>query len=126
MPTVIGVPILLFALFIVGIFSLVSGMMKSSKPYQHAVSMASHDSRVIARLGEPITSGWYASGNINVSTDAGNADLSIPLKGPQGRGTVYVVAKKAAGIWSYERLEVEIEGAPDRINLLPPPPTEDK
>lgn len=125
LPVTIGVP-LLFALMIVGIISLAFGMMKSSEPYQHAVSAAGNDVKVRARLGVPVTPGWYASGSINLTNDSGNADLAIPLKGPQGDGTVYVTAKKSAGIWSYDHLEVEVNGVPDRINLLPPSEQEDK
>lgn len=122
LPTIILVPLLLLALFIGVIFSAVFGMMKSSEPYQHAVAVASQDARVSAQLGAPVTPGWYASGNINLSNDSGNAELAIPLKGALRHGTVFVMAKKSDGIWSYQRLEVEIEGAPDRINLLPAPP----
>jgi hypothetical protein len=31
---------------------------------------------------------------------------------------VYVVARKSAGTWSYDRFEVELDGAEERINLL--------
>jgi hypothetical protein len=58
------------------------------------------------------------TGNINFANDSGNADLAIPLSGPQGHGTVYVVARKSAGTWSYDRFEVELDGAEERINLL--------
>jgi hypothetical protein len=122
LPTVILGPLLLLALFIGVIFSAIFGMMKSSEPYQHAVVMASQSAQVRAQLGSPVTPGWYASGNINVSGDSGNADLAIPLNGTLRHGTAYVTAKKSEGTWSYQRLEVEIEGLPDRINLLPTPP----
>jgi hypothetical protein len=126
-PTVIGVPVLLIVVLIGGIVGVLFSMMKSSEPYQHAVSVASHDSRITARLGAPVSPGWYVTGNIKLTNDSGNADLAIPLKGPQGRGTVYVTARKSAGNWSYERVEMEMEGAPDRVNLLPAAPaTEDK
>jgi hypothetical protein len=118
-PTVIVVPILLIALFVGGILALVFGMMKSSEPYQHAVAAASADTRVIAQLGAPVTTGWFAGGNINISGSSGTADLSIPLNGPQRHGTVYVVARESGGVWRYQRLEVRIEGVPERINLLP-------
>lgn len=121
-PTVIVVPILLMALFVVGILALVFGMMKSSEPYKHGVAVAQADARVIAQLGVPVTPGWYAGGNINLSGSSGSADLSIPLNGSLRHGTVYVVARKSAGIWRYQTLEVEIEGAPERINLLPAQP----
>src|ERR1051326_5244002 len=127
-PTIILVPLLLLALFIGVIFSAVFGMMKSSEPCQNAVAVASQNARVSAQLGAPVTPGWYATGNINLSNDSGNAEIAIPLKGTLRHGTVYVMAKKSDGIWSYQRLEVEIEGAPDRINLLPAPsqPEEDR
>ena len=123
-PTVVVVPVLLIALFVGGIVSLVFGMIKSSEPYQHALAAASHDSRVTAELGEPVEPGWLASGNINESGAGGEANLAIPVNGKLRHGTVYVVARKSAGIWRYERLEVEIDGRPDRINLLPSPPQE--
>jgi hypothetical protein len=54
--------------------------------------------------------------------------MAIPLNGALRHGTVYVTAKKSNGVWSYQRLEVEIEGAPGHINLLPaaPPLEEDR
>ena len=42
------------------------------------------------------------------------------ISGPKGKGTIYVVAKKSAGEWSYSRMEVEVEGQPGRIDLLRP------
>lgn len=126
LPTAIVGAILLLALFIGGIFALIFGAMKSSEPYQYAVTMASADARVTAQLGAPITPGWYANGNINVSGSSGNADLSIPLNGKLRHGTVYVIARKSAGVWHYRILQVAIEGEAERINLLPPPPEPDE
>ena len=57
-----------------------------------------------------------------------DADLSIPLNGKLRHGTVYVVAKKTDGVWSYDKLEMLVEGRDIRIELLPhpPPQPEDK
>ena len=41
----------------------------------------------------------------------------MPLKGPQGKATLYVVAEKSAGRWSYEVLELEVEATGERIDL---------
>lgn len=119
MPTVILGLLLLLALFVGVLFSAVFGMMKSSEPYQYAVATASHDARVSEQLGTPITPGWYATGNIHLVNDSGDAEMTIPLNGTRRHGSVYVEARKSAGVWRYQRLEVEIEGVPDRVNLLP-------
>ena len=126
MPTIILGPLLLLVLFVAVISGAVFGMMKSSEPYKYAVATASHDARVSEQLGTPITPGWYATGSINLTIDSGDAELTIPLNGTRRHGTVYVEAKKSAGIWRYQRLEVEIEGVPDRVNLLPGTPPEEK
>lgn len=49
---------------------------------------------------------------------SGHADLSIPIYGPNGKGIIYVVADKNAGVWRFETLQVEIDGQPKRIDLL--------
>src|SRR5262249_2787694 len=126
LPTVVLGPILLAALFIGGVVSLVFGMMKSSEPYQHAVEVATNDARAPRQLGEPITPGWYAGGNINVSGAAGAAELLIPLNGKLRHGTLYVSARKSDGIWSYQRLELAVDGGAERINLLASPPQEEE
>jgi len=43
---------------------------------------------------------------------------SAPLKGSRKYGTLYAVAHKSAGRWSYDTLEVKIEGRAQRIDLL--------
>ena len=116
-PRIILVPLLLAA-FVVGVMALALGMMKSSEPYQHAVAVATHDQRAVEALGEPVQPGWLVSGFVNVTLASGDANLAIPLKGKFHEGTLYVVAKKSAGQWSYERLELEVEGQPKRIDLL--------
>ena len=58
------------------------------------------------------------SGNISVSGSSGDAEFSIPISGPKGSAVICVVAKKKAGKWIYEILEVEVEGSKDRIGLL--------
>ncbi len=119
LPTVILGPLLLFALFIGGILTFVFGMMKSSEPYQHAVAIAQNNPQVIRELGGPVEPGWFTKGNINVSANSGDADLAIPLNGKLHHGIVYVVAKKSDGIWTYQKLEVLIDGHESPVQLLP-------
>jgi len=96
------------------------GSMKSSTPYQHAVELATHDPRVLATLGAPVTPGLLLGGSINVAGDSGSADLTIPLEGAARKGKLYVVAKKAEGEWTYQTLAVRTEDGTGRIDLLRP------
>ena len=112
--------VILGGAFVAGIFFLVMGSIRSSDAYQQALAKASASPEVVVRLGQPIKTGWMVSGSINVSGPTGDADLAIPISGPKGKGTIYVVGKKSAGEWTYSRLEVEVEGQPGRIDLLSP------
>lgn len=125
-PTLILGLVLLLALFVGGSLTLIFGLLKSSEPYQHAVSVASSNHDVVRELGAPVSPGWYVSGNINVSGTSGDANLAIPLKGSLHRGTVYVVAKKIDGVWTYTTLQVLQDGHEIPIELLPTPPLKDK
>lgn len=120
MASIVGAIVLAGVLFVAGIFALVFTAIKSSDVYKHAVQVAIHDSRAVNALGAPISEGWFVSGNINVSGSSGNADLAIPVTGSRAKGTIYVVAKKSAGLWTYQTLELRVDGQEDRIDLLPP------
>lgn len=115
--TIVGA-IGLIVLFVAGILAAVFGAMKSSEPCQHAVQVATRDPRAVAALGAPVAAGWLLSGNINVSGPSGNADLAIPVSGSHRNGTIYVVARKSAGRWKYQTLELTVDGQEERIDLL--------
>ena len=106
-----------------GIVGLFTGM-KSSQPYVDALEAAQSHPAVIEALGEPIEAGWMLSGNISLNGSSGEADLSFPISGPLGDGTVYVIGDKQAGEWSYSLMEVEIGATGERIDLLGPRPAE--
>ena len=117
--------ILLFALlitgFVFGIVALVFGSMKMSDPYKYAMDQAQHSPVVVQRIGQPIESGMFISGQINVNGPTGHADLAIPISGPKGKATIYVVGDKSAGKWGYQTLQVEFENDPNRLDLLTEP-----
>ena len=125
-PTLVLGLVLLIAVAVGALITFVFGLLKSSEPYQHAVAVASSNPAVVRELGTPIVPAWYVSGNINVSGSSGDADLAIPLKGSLHRGTVYVRAKKTEGVWSYDKLEMLVEGREVRVELLPAPPPQDE
>jgi hypothetical protein len=127
-PTVVLGLVLLMAVAVGALLTFVFGLLKSSEPYQHAVATASSNQDVVRELGSPVTPGWYVSGSVSVSDASGEANLSIPLNGSLRHGTVYVIAKKIDGIWTYTKLRIVVEGNESPIELLqtPPPQPEDK
>jgi len=110
--------IVLFAGFVTVIMLFVFGLMKSSDVYKDAVANAKANSSVVEALGSPIEEGFFVSGNINVSGPSGQAELAIPIAGPNGKATVFVVATKSAGQWTFSTLVVEFKESGMRINLL--------
>src|SRR6267143_465342 len=90
------------------IVTIVFGAMKSSDAYKAALSKTKADPRVVSALGSPITDGFYVLGKTNVSGTSGQADMTVPISGPKGKGTIYFVASKFAGQWTFSKLMVEI------------------
>jgi hypothetical protein len=105
-----------------GILAIIFTSMRSSWAFTEGLELARRNPAVVAELGEPIEAGWLVTGSINVSGPSGNAELAIPISGPKGAGTRYVVARKKAGDWTFEQAQVVIESTGERIDLLKPRP----
>jgi hypothetical protein len=112
-------PLVLGGAFVVFLVVVIFGALKQTDVYKMAVARAKADPRVTAALGNPIEEGWYLSGKTNVNGSSGDADLSIPISGPKGKGTIYAVATKFAGQWSYSKLVVKIDSTGETIDLGP-------
>jgi cytochrome oxidase complex assembly protein 1 len=106
-----------FVIFVASIVIVVFSAMKSTDVYKDALTRATQNPAVIDALGSPIKTGLLVSGNTNVNGASGEANLSIPISGPKGKGTIYVAATKSLGRWNYSGLVVEIEKTHQRINL---------
>jgi hypothetical protein len=92
--------------------------MKSADVYKGAFSRAQAHASVIEALGSPIKEGFLVSGSTNVNGASGETNLSIPISGPNGKGTIYVAASKSLGQWNYSGLIVEIAKTHQRIDFL--------
>jgi Cytochrome oxidase complex assembly protein 1 len=121
-PVILGALLLLLGLFVFGILSFVYSMFHNSEPYAVAIRCANQSAAVALEIGSPVHVGWLMSGNINYNNADGSADLSIPISGAKGRGRIIVVGKKHAGHWTYETLEVDVEGQSVPIELTNPAP----
>lgn len=109
--------LLIFVLFIVSIFFGVTSMMTNSDAYKGAMTEAQKNKLVIEKLGSPIEDDGMTSGSINTSNDSGNCDLQIPIKGPKGKATLFIVAEKK-GTWKYSEMTVLIKATNEEIDLL--------
>ena len=101
-----------------GFVNLIMGSLKQSDAYKEALSKVQSSPAAIAALGEPIEAGFFLSGSVEVSGPSGEAELAIPVEGPQGEGTLYLEATKRAGRWEYALLELAVDGREERIDLL--------
>jgi cytochrome oxidase complex assembly protein 1 len=110
-------PVLICGGIITAILALVFGTIKASEPYNHALQAAGANARVAAILGGSPNPGTFPSGSINLNNDAGNADLSIPVSGPKGSGTIHVIATKSAGAWKYKTVTFQPAGSKEQIDI---------
>lgn len=109
--------LVLLGLFITAVFFGVTSMMTDSDAYKDAMKEVQHNKVVIEKLGSPIETDGMTSGSISMNNDTGKCDLQIPIKGPKGKGTLFVVATKR-GNWKYDQLNLYIETTKENIDLL--------
>jgi hypothetical protein len=89
----------LVTLFAIPLFFAIEGMMRHSDAYKLTLNTAQASPCVTRSLGSPLETSWMTEGNITESAFEGSADLSIPVKGPKGKGDLDVQAKKVNGVW---------------------------
>ena len=109
--------LLIFVVFIASIFFGVTSMMTNSDAYKGAMTEAQKNKLVIEKLGTPIEDDGMTSGNISTTNDSGNCNLQIPIKGPKGKATLFVVAEKK-GTWKYSEMTVFVKATKEEIDLL--------
>jgi hypothetical protein len=108
----------LLAGFVTAIIFMVFGFMKSSDVYKDAVAVAKANPAVQTAIGAPVEERLPITGKINTSGVSGQANLAIPISGPDGRAIIYAVATKSSGRWRFSTLVVEIKDTRQRIDLL--------
>lgn len=110
--------IIIFVGFIGTIIFGVTKAISGTEPYQNSLSKAQQNEQVIELLGEPIETTSIMQGSISYSNGDGSADIRIPIKGPKGEATIYVVGEKRYDEWTYSEMEVRIDQNNEVINLL--------
>jgi hypothetical protein len=96
---VVGAFIIVAVLFATLLTFAVEKMFRSSDVYKITLQKALQSPCLANRLGTPITSSGMISGSMTTSVNDGSANLSIPVRGPKGRGNLNVIADKGDGSW---------------------------
>lgn len=82
--------------------------LKQTEPYRLAVAAATGHHAVRSHLGQPVEPSWRAAGLVNETT--GQAELTLRLVGPTGKGTVRAIAARdpaaAESAWELVFLDV--------------------
>ena len=116
---VLAIAVSVSVLAAIVVFSLI----RTSDAAKLAISTAETNPSLALEMGQPLTVGWFISGNIEVTPASGHAELAIPMSGPKGNGTLYVEAHKKAGLWQLDLLQFGKNGSNDRLDLLTATPS---
>ena len=109
-PTVLLMAFLISAACCGGVLLTPYMMLRSSQPYEMALSEVQEDPAVVERLGEPIKAdSWFPVGTVHAENGGGEAALDFDVAGPDGRAHVRTQAKRIDGQWGLARLEVTFD-----------------
>jgi len=117
------VPTLIFVVFVLplamcgGAVYFVMSTLKNSDVARESMARAQSNAALTEKLGTPVQMGAWVGGSVNVTASNGRANLVIPISGPKGKGTLFVVARKTAGEWHYMVMHVMVQGG-GTVNLL--------
>lgn len=107
----------LLLLGIVGVFAA----LKQSDAYRTSLAFVGEHPASVARLGRPITGGFFPTGSIEKTGPFGRAELSFSVHGPRGDGTALVRSSRDGVRWVVQDARLVIDGGV--LELPPPPPS---
>ncbi|WP_405209194.1 cytochrome c oxidase assembly factor Coa1 family protein [Aquimarina sp. LLG6339-5] len=110
--------IVIFFVFLGSVVFGVSKAFTNSGPYQDGLLKAQQDEYVVQMLGEPIETNGIMNGSLKFENEEGSADISIPIKGPDGEARIYIVGTKQNDTWTYSELYVILEETNEQVDLL--------
>jgi hypothetical protein len=120
--TALSIVAVCLALFVGGLFYAVEKLFRSSDVYAMTLQQAQSSPCVASKLGIPMISKGFISGNLETSPAAGSADLTIPIQGPKGAGSLIVSAKKVGGKWRIMSLFLDHEQMQSQLIPAMSPP----
>lgn len=105
-------------IFLVGMVGGITSIFKDSAPYQEAIRLAEENPEVQEAIGTPIESDGMISGNIVRSNGENSAQMSVPVKGPQGEAKIDFDAVEVNDQWQFNELFVVLKASQDTVWLV--------
>jgi hypothetical protein len=89
-----------------------------SDVYKDSLTAIEANPAAMAAVGTPLEPGWMIQANFSFDNGNETVDMTIPVTGPKGAGTIRAVASKSAGSpqWEYSTWQLDVEGG-DSIPL---------
>src|ERR1700722_13026790 len=86
-------------LFLLGCLWFLGLTIRARAPVRLAASEASSSAEIRQVVGQPLNTGRFVKGHLVSKDGNGNADLTIPIHGPLGHGTLLEWAQEDKGKW---------------------------
>ncbi len=101
--------IFIMVFFVGSLFYGITTMFEGADPYEHAIEKINRDDEIIGLLGSPIVKDGMINGSLNWHNGDGKADMTIPISGPKGNGTLYINASSSGDNWTYHEIRVVVK-----------------
>jgi hypothetical protein len=92
-------------------------MMRKNPLYQEALQRLQGSPVGMRYIGQLRGVGWPVGGSLEEFSESGRIDLTIPVLGRQGMGTLQVRGTKSHGIWSTQDILLSVQGGPIRERI---------
>lgn len=105
--------------FTVLMLTVVMHPAKNSPTYREAVRRVATHPVALEHLGSGIRPGWVVTGRSEQTAGGrGLAEMTIPLSGSRGDGSLHVIGRREEGRWVITSMELEVERSNQRVDLL--------
>jgi hypothetical protein len=101
-----------------GVLGEAANPLTNNDAYRMALHALRRDSKAAALLGDDIKASGFVGGNVNFHNQSGQAELTIPVRGSRGSGSLQLKAEKRDGIWHFEKLKLFSPDLPESLDLL--------
>jgi hypothetical protein len=99
----------------------VTKALKSSQVYVLSIQRAQNSPCAISKLGTPIAAQGLPQGSSSENNGSGSADLTIPITGPQGTGSLHTIASRENSVWTLTSVTLTAGGSSYDLPVEPGP-----